>query len=119
LLPWPKKLLRAGAPEAVKALMAMVRDPAHKDHGRAVGLVLARVDPETTKHDISVVHRIVDPDQEALEELRAVRALGTPREKLIELFGGNGLAQLEKLEAADIVKRADAAKVIEGEVING
>jgi phage terminase small subunit len=114
-----KKLLRAGAPEAVKALMALIRNPEHRDHGRAVGLVLARVDPETTKHDVSIVHRIADPDQEALEELRAVRALGTPREKLIELFGGNGLARLERLEAADHVRRADVAKVVEGEAIHG
>jgi phage terminase small subunit len=114
-----KKLLRAGAPEATKALMALIRNPEHRDHGRAIGLVLARVDPEVAKHDFNVTHRVVDSDTEALEELRAVRALGAPREKLIELFGGNGLARLEKLEAADIVKRADAAKVVEGEVING
>jgi hypothetical protein len=114
-----KKLLRAGAPEATKALMALIRNPEHRDHGRAIGLVLARVDPEVAKHDFNVTHRVVDSDTEALEELRAVRALGAPREKLIELFGGNGLARLEKLEAADIVKRADAAKVVEGEVMNG
>jgi hypothetical protein len=111
-----KKLLRAGAPEAVKALMAMVRDPSHKDHGRAVGLVIARVDPEVSKHDVSIVHRILDPDEEALEELNALRHLGTSREKLTELFGGNGLARLEKLE---IAKRSQDAKIIEGEVING
>jgi phage terminase small subunit len=114
-----KKLLRSGAPEAVKALMAMVRDPAHKDHGRAVGLVLARVDPETTKHDVSVVPRIVDADEEALEELRALRSIGADRAKLVELFGGNGLARLEKLEAADYARRANVAKVVEGEVIHG
>jgi phage terminase small subunit len=114
-----KKLLRAGAPEATKALMALIGNPEHRDHGRAIGLVLARVDPEVAKHDINVVHRIGNPDEEALEELNALRTLGTSREKLIELFGGNGLARLEKLEAADIVKRADAAKVIEGEAVHG
>jgi hypothetical protein len=113
-----KKLLRAGAPEAVKALMNLVRDPTHRDHGRAVGLVLARTDPETTRHDVSVIHRIIDPDTEALEELRALRHLGTPRHKLLELFGGNGLARLEQLEAADNARRADAAKVIDGAVEN-
>jgi hypothetical protein len=114
-----KKLLRAGAPEATRALMALIRNPEHRDHGRAIGLVLARVDPEVAKHDINVVHRIADPDEEALEELSALWSLGTSRKKLIELFGGNGLARLEKLEAADIVRRSDAAKVIEGEVVHG
>jgi hypothetical protein len=52
-----------------------------------------------------------------LEELRALRQLGTAREKLVELFGGNGLARLEALEAADIERRASKAKVVEGEVV--
>jgi hypothetical protein len=114
-----KKLLRAGAPEAVKALMALVRDPTHKEHGRAVSLILARTDPETVRHDVSVTHRVVDPDVEALEELRALRLLGTSRDVLVSLFGGNGLARLEQLEAADNARRADAAKIVEREVFHG
>ena len=42
-----RKLLRSGAPEAVRALRAIVRDPAHRDHVRAVGMILDRVDPTT------------------------------------------------------------------------
>ena len=45
-----------------------------------------------TKHDVNVTHRVIDPDAEALEELRALRSVGTSREKLVELFGQNGLA---------------------------
>jgi len=45
------------------------------------------------------------PDQEALEELRALRQLGTPREKLLTLFGHNGLDRIEALEAADTSRR--------------
>ena len=56
---------------------------------------------------------------QALEELRALRQIGATREKLLELFGGNGLARLERLEAADLARRAAEAKMIEGEVING
>jgi hypothetical protein len=99
--------------------MALIRNPEHRDHGRAIGLVLARVDPEVAKHDINVVHRIGNPDEEALEELNALRTLGTSRDKLIELFGGNGLSRLEKLEAADHARRADVAKVVEGEIVHG
>jgi hypothetical protein len=112
-----RKLLRAGAPEAVKALHNLVRDPEHKDHARAVAMLLDRSDPIETKQVIDVTHRTVDPDQEALEELRALRQLGTERPKLLELFGHNGLDRLEMLEAADTARRAAAAKVIEGEVI--
>jgi hypothetical protein len=110
-----RKIVRGGAPEAAKALLALVRDPKHRDHGRAIAMILARTDPEVTKHDLQVTHRILDPDMEALEELRALRHVGAPREKLIEL--GNGLARLERLEAAEINRRAASAKVIEGKAI--
>jgi hypothetical protein len=104
-----KKIVRGGAPEAAKALLALVRDPAHKDHARAIGMVLARTDPETTVQNLNITHKILDPDQEAIEELRALRSLGTPRAKLLELFGPNGL---ERLEAQDLVRRSDEARVI-------
>jgi hypothetical protein len=95
-------------------MFAIIRDPKHRDHGRAVLSLLDRVDPVINKQDISVSHRIIDPDQEALEEYRAMLELGTPREKLLTLFGHNGLDRIEALAAADISRRAEAAKVIEG-----
>ena len=71
----------------------------------------------TSHQHIEVLHKHVDAEQEAIEELRALRTLGTAREKLLELFGGNGLARLEAAEAADNARRAQNAKVIEGEAI--
>ncbi|WP_445215679.1 hypothetical protein ACKWRH_24930 [Bradyrhizobium sp. Pa8] len=112
-----RKYLRGGHPEAVAALLAMIRTPAHRDHGRAVLSLLDRVDPVVSKQVVDVTHRIVDPDQEALEELRALRQLGVSREKMVETFGGNGLARLERLEAAEIARRATEAKIIDGHVI--
>jgi hypothetical protein len=70
-----------------------------------------------TRHELGVTHRIVDPDQEALEELKAARQLGATREKLLQLFGANGLDRLEALEATEQLKRSTAAKVIQAEVI--
>jgi hypothetical protein len=114
-----RKLLRGGAPEAVKALQNLIRNPEHKDHARGIQMVLNRVDPEITRHDMNIVHRVIDPDQEELEELRALRELGTSREKMLQLFGGNRLPALEALEAADMERRAITAKVIEGQVVDG
>ncbi len=113
-----KKIVRGGAPEAAKALLALVRDPEHKDHARAIGMVLARTDPETTVQNLNITHKILDPDQEAIEELRALRELGTSRTKLFELFGPNGL---ERLEAQELVRRSDEARVINQipEVVDG
>ncbi|MGH6677632.1 MAG: hypothetical protein ACREDL_01520, partial [Bradyrhizobium sp.] len=114
-----RRYLRAGHAQAVNALYMIAEDPKNPNQMRAISEILSRTDPVVSKQDISVVHKIVDPDHEALEELRALRQIGATREKLIELFGGNGLARLERLEAADMARRATEAKLIEGEVING
>jgi hypothetical protein len=108
-----RKVIRVGHPEAASALLNMIRDPGHRDHARAVMGLLDRVDPVATKHSIDVTHRTIDPDQEALEEMRAARKLGATRDKLLELYGANGLDRLEALEAVDNARRADAAKIIE------
>lgn len=106
-----RKLVRSGAPEAANALMNMIRDPKHRDHGRAVSMVLERADPAVAHHE--VVHRVDNPDEEALEEYRALRTLGTPREKLLELFGANGLDRIERRDTVELARRAVAAKMIE------
>ena len=112
-----RKIVRGGAPEAAKALLELVRNSDHKDHARGIAMVLARTDPEVQQHDLHVTHRIADPDQEALEELRAARALGATREKLIELFGGNYYPKLERLEAAEQERQAVGAKIIDAEAV--
>jgi phage terminase small subunit len=108
-----RKLLRVGQPEAVAALYGVIRDPTHRDHMRAVALVLDRTDPLVTKHTIDVTHRNEDPDREGLEQLKALRKVGATREKLLELHGPNGLDRLEALEAVELAQRSTAAKVIE------
>jgi hypothetical protein len=108
-----RKIVRVHHPEVSQALLQVIRNPDHKDHVRAIGMVLDRVDPVTTRHDMTVVHKVVDPDQEALEELRAARHIGATREKLIELFGFNGLERLEALEAVEKAQRAASAKLID------
>lgn len=112
-----RRYLRAGHAQAVNALYTIAENSKHKDQMRAIAEILSRTDPVVTKQDISVTHKIGDSDQEALEELRALRQIGATREKLVELFGGNGLARLERLEQADLARRADQAKVIEHEAV--
>jgi hypothetical protein len=105
-----RKLIRIGAPAAARALLKLVNDPSHKDHGRAIGLLLERTDPITSTQNINVNHKLIDPDTEALAELAALRELGAPREKLLQLFGYNGL---ERVEALERVRRSEQAKVID------
>lgn len=75
-----------------------------------------RIDPLVSKQQIDVTHRHEDPDRASLEELKALRKLGTSREKLLELYGENGVDRLEMLEAAEIAQRAAAAQIIDGKV---
>jgi phage terminase small subunit len=111
-----KKVIRGvGHAEAATAVMNMVRDPSHRDHARAVDMILSRADPAETRHSVDVTHRTIDPDREALEELKALRKLGATRDKLLELYGPNGLDRIEALEAVENAQRAAAARVIEHE----
>ena len=90
------------------------RQPANRHTTPAIQMGMDRDEPVTTHQSIDVTHRHIDPVAEEIAELRALRELGTSREKLIELFGGNGLARLESLEAEDAARNA---KVIQGKVI--
>lgn len=101
------------APLVAEKYIGLLNNENARDHGRAVMAGIERLVPIVTTQKIDVTHRVLDPDVEALEELQALRQLGTSREKLLELFGGNGLSRLERLEAADIARRAAEAKVIE------
>jgi len=110
-----RQMRRAASPEVVRAWLGVLRDPDHPGHIRAIQMGMDRDEPVTTHQSIDVTHRHIDPVAEEIAELRALRELGTSREKLVELFGSNGLLRLEKLEAADA---AQNAKVIQGEVID-
>jgi len=112
-----RKYLRVLMPEAVKAMHNMIRNPEHPGHARAVSMSLDRGDPITTHQQIEVTHKHVDAEQEALEELRAARQLGVTRERLLELFGHNGLERIEALEKADTARRAQDARVIDGDAV--
>lgn len=105
-----RKILRVGAPEAANALLAVIRNADHKDHVRALGMVLDRADPIETRARVDVTVKVEDEDERALEELKAARALGATRLKLQELFGGNYLDRLEAMESS-------RAKVIDHEPV--
>jgi hypothetical protein len=51
-----QKRLRGLAPGAIVALESLINDPKHRDHGRALDIVLSRADPVATTHNISVTN---------------------------------------------------------------
>jgi hypothetical protein len=96
--------------EAVAALMNLVRDPSHKDHARAVGMLLDRCDPVQSKFDMHVAHEhrvTVSADDQIYEEYKAQLALNVTRERMRDVLGGNTIPKLERRLAAE-------TKTIEG-----
>lgn len=49
-----ERRIRASAPRAIRALTNMIEEPEHKDHCRAVSMVLDRVHPAATEHRLTV-----------------------------------------------------------------
>jgi hypothetical protein len=104
------KLLRTEAFLGINVLVAIARDPTHKDRLKAAVELMNRGGfAAVTHHTVTVEHKI-DYTKQALEELATFRRLGVARERLEEIFGRDGLYHLEQ--------QLDAQpKLIEGEVV--
>jgi hypothetical protein len=51
---YARSMVRSISPAAVQAVRAMIKDTKHKDHARAVAMILDRVDPIETTHTVRV-----------------------------------------------------------------
>jgi phage terminase small subunit len=99
------------APKALKRLNDLLDKPQHRHHAKAIDMVLNRTGfGERTQIDIRAhhLHEVVDHTQAAVDDLRKLKLLGVPHEKLIETFGYSGLARYEKLLAAEDAKLVEA-----------
>jgi hypothetical protein len=57
------RVMRAIPPEAIRALRELIRDPTHRDHARAIAMVIDRTDPLQTMHTVKVEdHRPPSPE---------------------------------------------------------
>jgi hypothetical protein len=108
-----QKRIRASAPRAISALSRLVENPKHKDHARGIAMVLDRVHPAETRHQVDVHHHAVDHSAEAVAQLRMLKSLEVSRSKLEEVFGFSGLSRYERLLE---IEEAKAPKLIEGTV---
>lgn len=96
--------LRGLAIPAVVAMAKIIGNEAHVDHRRAVESVLDRIGHGArTQIDLNVSGEVnVNHTDAAVEDLRRLKALGVPREKLLETFGYSGLDRYERmLDEAD------------------
>jgi hypothetical protein len=67
-----QRRIRASAPRAIRALEHLLETPDHRDHGRAIGIVMDRVHPAETTYTVKVEHQvpIVVATAEVLERIR-------------------------------------------------
>ena len=106
-----KKMIRSEALASVQTVREIRDDITHKDRLKAAMVFIERVDPVETKHNVEVTHKVVNHDQEAVDTLRHMKAIGATPAMLEAHFGFTGLSRYERLLALE-----DAAK---GDVIEG
>lgn len=103
---------RGLVPITIAAAKRILEDPEHDDHVKMIISLLSRLGyGERAAVDVNVTGEIaVNHTDAALDDLRKLKALGLPREKLVEVFGFSGLDRYERMLAE---KDARAPKVIE------
>lgn len=102
------------APVAVIRLGTLLKSKNERVALKAVDMTLSRTGfSERTALDVNISGEVtVDHTSAAVADLRRLRELGLPREKLVETFGFSGLARYEKL-----LEASDRAKLVDGRVI--
>lgn len=110
-----KKAFRGLFIPAIMAQKALLENEKHPDHAKVVQSTLSRLGlTERTGVDVNVTGEVHHNHTDAaLNDLRALRELQVPREKLVEIFGFSGLSRYEKMLAET---DARAPKMIEGTV---
>lgn len=105
--------LRGLALPALAALGQILRKPDHPDRQKVALSVLSRLGMgETSGVNLNVSGEVqVNHTDAAIADLRRLKALGVPREKLLETFGFSGLDRYEKMLAAADAKLIEAQSI--------
>jgi hypothetical protein len=99
-------------PRVIRAAERVIEDPEHKHHVPLIISLLSKLGyGERTAVDVNVSGEVqVNHTDAAIEDLRRLKSLGVPRERLLEVFGFSGLGRYEAMLAE---RDARAPKVIE------
>ena len=94
-----RKQFRGLLVPALTAARVILEDRKHPDHAKVTLSVLSRLGlAERSGVDVNVTGEVtLNHTDAALEQLRALRDLGVPQEKLVEIFGYSGLTRYEKM----------------------
>jgi hypothetical protein len=75
IVEYSQRELRAIPPEAINALKNLIRDPKHRDHARAIAMVIDRSDPLQTMHTVKVEDSrppSIEATQKVLDRIEAL-----------------------------------------------
>jgi len=92
---------------ALKALQEIVADTHHAQRAKVALALVERAAPTIQRVDVNARVEIIDQNQLAVDHLRKLISLGTPREGLIKEFGPSGLKHFHQLMAAQDAKQAN------------
>jgi len=85
-----RKYVTTMGPAAVRALKNLISTPGHRDHGRAVGILMERIAPVESTHTVRVSHDATESFKdtakvyERIAELAAKFSVRLPAPRLIE-----------------------------------
>lgn len=85
LAEYSRRCVRAISPEAVTAVRELIRDPKSRDHARAIAMVLDRIDPLETTHNVKI---------EPLDQSARIEATQKVLERIEELARRAGIPAL-------------------------
>jgi hypothetical protein len=69
--------IRASAPRAIRALSALIENPNAKDHARGIGMILDRVHPAETVHNVKIEHEASSSMRATAEVFAKIMELAT------------------------------------------
>ncbi|WFU37748.1 hypothetical protein QA640_25135 [Bradyrhizobium sp. CB82] len=70
-----QKHIRASAPRAIRALSSLIENPNSRDHARGIAMVLDRVHPSETVHNVKVEHEASASMRVTAEVIEKIMAL--------------------------------------------
>jgi len=70
-----ERFIRSTAPAAIRAMHKLILTPSHKDHGRAVGMLLDRVHPAEMVHKVKHEHDVTPNAMETAHILKRIAEL--------------------------------------------
>jgi hypothetical protein len=70
-----ERFIRSTAPAAIRAMHKLILTPSHKDHGRAVGMLLDRIHPLETVSTLNVRHDATPAFKATAEVLERIAVL--------------------------------------------